>query len=408
MNPFSKRAIRWIAGLMAVSILTGVVALVFGPELKIEQTAGPSSFSISAIGNKGLVELLREVEIPVFVSRRDSVTRAGEHGLLVISAPEGFTEELQNLLRTVRGRLDGTTLLVLPKYGWTTSFGDAAYVSSVELMAPGTVEQVLEAAGVQGQVIRTGGGSWQSDTFDVAPTLGTVQLVVSRSMKPLLESPEGVLIGAVSLPSGHELVVLSDPDILANFAIFRGDNAILAMQLIEHARPGSGPVVIDETVHGFHFEPSLWAELLRFPLVLATSQGLVVIALLLWATVRRFGAPRREPPPHAPGKDYLISNTAELLWYGRHSGLSLERYLEQTVRAVAAGLKAPPALSARARAAWLDRIAAQRGAVVRLKRLEQNVSTAMGDGDARHRKVLQIAQRIHRWRQEMLDESGSS
>jgi len=275
-------------------------------------------------------------------------------------------------------------------------------------MRTSTVEEVLEDAGVEGQVVRTRSGSWQSDTFDVAPTLGTVQVMVSRSMKPLLESSEGMLIGEVTLSSGHHVVVLSDPDLLANFAIFRGDNAILAMQLIEHARSELGPVVIDETIHGFHFEPSLWSELLRFPLVLATSQGLAVIALLLWATVRRFGAPRREPPPHAPGKDYLISNTAELLWYGRHSGLSLERYLEQTVRAVSAGLKAPATLSDSARVVWLDKIAEQRGAVNRLKRLEHNVSTAAGAGEARHRKVLQTAQRIHRWRQEMLDEFGAS
>ena len=409
MNPFSTRAIRWIAGLMAVSFLTGVVFMLFGPELEVEQTAGPSSFSVSAIGNKGLVELLREVDIPVLVSRRESVHRAGKDGLLVLAAPEGFNEELDTLLKTLRNRLDGATLLVLPKYEWTTASSDSSYVASVELMSASAVEEVLEAAGIEGQVIRTAGGShWQSNTFDAGPTLGTVQLVASSAMSPLLETTAGVLIGEVDHRGGHHMVVLSDPDLLANFAIFRGDNAILAMDLIEHSRPGPGPVVVDETIHGFYFEPSLWSELVRFPLVLATSTGLATIALLLWATMRRFGAPRREPPPHAPGKDYLISNTAELLWYGRHSGLSLKRYLDQTIRAVSTGLKAPPTTSDAARAVWLDRIAEQRGAVNRLRRLEHDVSTVSGATEARHRRVLQIAQRIHRWRQEMLDESGAS
>ena len=407
MNPFSPRAIRWIVGVTVVSLLTGILLLLFGPELKVQQSAGTTSFSISAIGNRGFVELLREVDIPVLVSRRNSDERAAGSGLLILSVPD--VREIEggdSLVSGLAERYQGTTLLVLPKYWWTEDSREPDYVQSVEPLDIDRVESVLAEAGVSGRIVRPLERSvWRSDVFDHSPSLRSPQVIASSQLTPLMANADGILIGETILRGGHRLVILSDPDLVANFRIFRGDNAVLATHLVEHLWDHSGTVVFDETIHGYHYEPSLWSELVRFPLVFATFQGVALIALLLWATMRRFGAPRPAAPPHAPGKDYLIQTTAELLWYGRHSHQSLRRYLEQTVRQVAKSLKAPLGLSDKALAAWLDNVAAQRGVVHSVVRFERELAVSGAGADPRHGKVLQIARRIHRWKQEMLDES---
>ena len=62
--------------------------------------------------------------------------------------------------------------------------------------------------------------------------------------------------------------------------------------MFKHLLAGSGRVVFDETLHGFTSEPAGPLLLLfRFPFIVATIQGAIAIALMLWATLGRFGAP---------------------------------------------------------------------------------------------------------------------
>ena len=40
----------------------------------------------------------------------------------------------------------------------------------------------------------------------------------------------------------HRILILSDPDLLSNHGLRRGDNAVLAVRLIDHLRPAGGAV----------------------------------------------------------------------------------------------------------------------------------------------------------------------
>ena len=95
-------------------------------------------------------------------------------------------------------------------------------------------------------------------------------------------------------------------------------------------------MVFDETIHGFDRVPGLLAESLRFPLVLGVLQSLLLLAVVLWAGMGRFGKPLPAAPALAAGKEVLIDNTAKLLVTGGHAGDSLLRYFRQTTRTVAA------------------------------------------------------------------------
>jgi hypothetical protein len=212
-------------------------------------------------------------------------------------------------------------------------------------------------------------------------------------------SETDALVAQVLLDDDHDgaLWVLADPDVLNNHGLRHPANAAFTVQMIDALRHG-GPVVLDEVIHGYAQTPSLLRTLFRFPLVLATLQVLICAVFAVWAAMVRFGPSTAAPPPLAPGKDFLIQNTAALLRYGGHHAEALRRYLVQNVTAVRHALHAPQ-LDAAALTAWLERLRALRGGSISLLELERDSYTA----DTPER-TLEVAERVYRWRMEMIDE----
>jgi hypothetical protein len=153
-------------------------------------------------------------------------------------------------------------------------------------------------------------------------------------------------------------VVLSDPDLIANFNLTRGDNSVLAVSLVDYLRGDNsgGKVIFDEFAHGFSERPfHLLGILFQFPFVLVTAQMGLATLLLVWAAMGRFGAPAPLAPPLEAGKRSLIDNATRLLAQsGRIPELS-ERYFEEMVRDTGRRLRAPAGLDLPALLAWLAR-----------------------------------------------------
>jgi len=200
---------------------------------------------------------------------------------------------------------------------------------------------------------------------------------------------------AVALDAA-KLVVLTDPDLLSNHGLRRGDDASLAIALIERLRQ-RGPVRFDESFHGGAHDEGPWRALLRFPLALAVLQALLAGGLLLWGGVRRFGAPLPADPPLAAGKAALIESMAELLRFGGHSAHALDRYLRSSLQEVAAGLHASGELRGGALDAWLDRVAAR----VHVPGVE-TLRREAGRESKSPAALVETARRIHLWRTRML------
>jgi hypothetical protein len=141
----------------------------------------------------------------------------------------------------------------------------------------------------------------------------------------------------------------------------------------------------------------------RFPFIVATAQGLLAIALLLWATLGRFGAPQSAPPPLSAGREGLLQNMAKLIEFAGHQQVMIRRYVQETVRDVARQLHAPRGLSGDAMIAWLQRVGRARG-------VEADCGALMRQADqlrqARLRdqsSLVRLAREIHRWKGEILD-----
>ena len=157
-------------------------------------------------------------------------------------------------------------------------------------------------------------------------------------------------------------------------------------------REEDGAVVFDETQHGFAHEPDIYRALFEFPLALATLSAVLSVALLLWASMARFGTPQPERPPIEPGKGFLIANIAELLLFGGYTGHVMKRYKKSAMEDVARRLHVPAKVDA------LERNAEARDLPLRLTTLDEQVRGG-------HRP-LRTAQRIHRWREEMIHGRG--
>lgn len=393
-GPLSRTALAAVIGVVAVSLAVAAALTVFGDELGGKRSAGVDGYSVSAIGHQGLVRLLEKLDVPVVVSRSDSAARAG-NGLLIIAEPAVTDAASRDRLTLLVGAAS-RTLVVLPKWYGSVERGKTWIEDASELPAD-DVTAVLDALKLDqpAQVRRAAAAvAWELPPGAVRPVIREPQLIASEALEPIVADRIGnVLVGRTDHEDG-ELTVLADPDVLNNFGLRSADNARFVIELIDRLRAG-GPVVIDETMHGYAQSPSLVRTLFQFPLVLATLQVLVCAALAVWAAMVRFGPRRDAPPPIAPGKDFLIRNTAALLHYGGHHGHALRRYLALSIAAVRHALHAP-SLAPGAMTAWLERVRVVRGGRISLALLEQEIEVA--DSPAR---VVELADQVFRWRMEM-------
>ncbi len=405
-GPFSRRTVRWLVALSTVSFVSALALSVFGPDLEAPPSGGTDTYSKAALGHKAFVELLRELDIPVVSSRHASARRAGDDAVLVLAEPHDCppgSPRARTLARSLRA--SRRTLLVLPKWRGEPHRTQEGWVQRVHLVTDREVEHVLKAAGVDvgfSRQPRLPPERWRTGPLAYAPSfpLDPVQLLDGDGVHGLVSCGDGVLLAEVEVGDGR-LLVLSDPDLLANAGLGKGANAALAVAIVESLRPEGGAVVFDETIHGHERVPSLWRELFTFPLVVLMAQGLVVLLVLLWAGMGRFGSPERPAPPLEPGHRFLIQNTAELLRYRGHVETVLPLYLENTLQGARKALGAPRDLEGAELEAWLDRVAATRGADRRVEDLRDETRAAVA-GPHRAGRVLDAAQEIYRWNQEIL------
>ena len=404
---FGGRALPWLIGVSAASLLGGILLAIFAPDLAPVSTVAPSGYSRSAIGHEALVGVLDTLDVPVVVSRHRSARKVGPGGVLVVAEPRVDEPDLLpdqeapgRRLERMIGRAPAT-LLVLPKWEGDADPQAPNWVRRASLVARDDVQAVLDALGIDAKVVRVPAAALTASGFDgtEAPPafLGDVaQVLVGPGIEGVIRTAEGALVAEVA-GRGPALLLLADPEPISNAGLHRGANAVFVVGLIEGLRGDGGAVVFDETMHGFESNPSIWKELFTFPLVLVVLHITLLLGVLLWATMGRFGAPQKPPPALEPGTAFLVSSTADLLRHGTRAPRALGRFLDVTLRTAATALHAPSTLRGEERDAWLDRIAARRGVELRVADLRAAVRHAEGKPS----RVRAAAQEIYRWREEI-------
>ena len=393
---------RLLIGWIVAAVLTFAVSLYFmGNGSQGNDTVGPSTFSRSAIGYAGLADVLQRLDIPVVKSRYDSLGKLNPGSVLVIAEPlpGAKTEEtMRTLLKA------DTILLVLPKWTGQPSKQKSGWLGEASAWPTSDVNWALHLVAPQADVTEVDQAVWTTNVLNLAPSLeAPIRLMHGDRLQPLIGDADGMLLGRLS-DRKRLIWVLSDPDVISNRGLARAGNAALAVAMITRLRSGSGSVVFDETIHGFITEPANPILLLfRFPFVMATIQAAIAIALLLWATLGRFGTPQPAPPPLSAGRQGLLENIAKLIEFTGHQEVMVRRYVLETVRDVARQLHAPRELSTAALIGWLQRVGTARGVDTDCGALIREAETL---GESRRRNpalLVRLARQIHRWKGEIID-----
>ena len=394
-----KLMLGWIAG--AVVIFAASLYLMGSKDYEGPESAGASTYSRSAIGHAGIFDVLQRLNIPVVKSLSNSIEKLGSGGVLVLAEPRASLrqDDLTSKLKAER------VLLVLPKWfglpsnqhqGWVREVRERSTFDASSVV--GLVASRMEAVREDGPVL------WTTNELDLRPdVMKPTQLMRGTGLRPVIAGDKGMLVGEL-VERNRRVLVLADPDVIANHGLARDGNAALAVALIKRLRGPNGTVVFDETIHGYTAPAeNPFALLFRFPFVIATVQGLIAVGLLLWATLARFGAPQSVPPPLSAGRAGLLQNMAKLIEYTGHQQVMVRRYVEETLRHVARQLHAPRALAGDALVAWLKRVGGARGVSVDCASLLQQARELGTSGRRDQAALVRLAHETHRWQGEMLD-----
>ena len=400
-QPFSARI---LIGWAAAAVVVFAISLYFmgGGQLGNPMSIGPSTFSRSAIGYAGIAEVLHRLDIPVVKSRNNSLDKATRGSVMVIAEPSpgGQTEEI------IRRLLNADTILiVLPKWTGQQDEQKPEWLAKITARDSAAALWVLRLIEPSASVLRESNPvSWTTNQLSLTPDLiEPLQLMRSDRLTPIIAGDKGILLGELA-SRNRRIWVLSDPDIMSNHGLAHAPNAQLAAAIFERLRGPDGVIVFDETIHGFFAgAANPFLLMFRFPFVIATVQAAIAVALLLWASMARFGAPQSAPPSLQIGRQGLLQNVAGLIEFTGHQPIMIRRYIQETIRDVAHQLHAPRGLSGGQLIAWLQRVGAARGVDVDCAAVAQQASELT---DARGRdmsRLVRLARDIHRWKQEIVD-----
>jgi hypothetical protein len=395
-QPFSQRTLLALIAVGALGFVVMAYLMIAGEDTRGWQ-ASPTTTSRSAVGYRAFTELLRRFDIePVAPSE----TRLVRESLRIVLAPQ-TAQEVREILQATAPPV----LIVLPK--WRTRAPPLSdRVSDAQLRNIEGVQALARAIADDAVITRPDAvGAWRMEGVHGTPTLTRAQLVRSAKLCPVVSSAEGMLVAR--LCARPQVTVLADPDLLANYGLWRGDNAVLAVSLVARLRAGDGPVVALEAVSD---RPSrdIWQLAVSPPFALVTFSALVAIGIALWAAATRFGPPADEPLPPPAGVFALIDVAARLLRDRSDGGRLLKRYADLVVLDLGRRLKAPAQLQGPAEIGrWLDGTPAAKGAAQgaaksapAYQELVRAIETiAPGDKAA----TVAAAARLHRWREELLN-----
>ena len=411
---FSRRTLGWIIGGVSVSLAVTLLLMVRTETLDRRPPPENNSFSYSALGHNAVVEFLKMTGLGVVARRSMAGGGIGSKRPLVLvePAPRGpgwDPERLAALSREAKER-GAPLVLVLPKWRAGASRKDRPdWLTRVRLWSGRSVLRVTETLdedGFEGLSLRRFRGVQRCSSVwgraELKVNVEPAQLFQKSfpGLQPLVTCQGGILIAQrEETKTAPRILVVSDPDLFNNQGLGREENALVVHQLFTRGLGATG-AVFDETIHGLTRTPGLLAEATSFPLVLAVLQGLVLLGLVLWAGMGRFGKPLPLSLGLAAGKEILIDNTAKLLENGGHAADGVVRYFRQVTRAVASHYFLPPDLPDGERLARLQQITNARGVRMHLAELEQTL-LHLPAGRPGEEQAVRYARRLHDWRVEM-------
>jgi hypothetical protein len=397
-----KQLVPWV--LAAVTVFAIALYLMAHGDVDSQSAVGPTVQSQSALGYAGIADVMEQIGTPVVHSRAHGPDKATGGGVLVIAEPHlenGGTLAAQRLLQSK------AVLLILPKWEGAASKGHSGWIQNAELPSIIFGQLAVDLVDPDAQIVRGPPiAKWDRNAIGITPIVAApLQIIRSRRLKPIVANGKDILVGELDT-NGRRLFVLTDPDVMSNHSLSNPINASFGVALIGALRTGDGPVVFDESLNGAVASgPNILNYLFKPPLLPGTILALLAAALLLWATMPRFGVPDVPAPALQSGKGGLIDNIAALIGFAGRRGAIVGRFVDATVQDVARRLHAPRGLAGEALSAWLDRVGGARNVDVACAALVDRAN-ALSSGRPGPALLISLARDTNRWKREMIDGSG--
>lgn len=357
-NPFNPRVVYGLIAVGIAAFAALVLLIAYGAPLRQAETVRAPMLSPSAVGFKGLAELVGRFHQTYTISNPNDLDY---EDLLVIAVDEGTRPA--DLARVREQRASRATLLILPK--WVTARHHRRH-DWVRLIAPGAGDAVARRLGLdvrlriagnpRGSQAAAGAGILEGMTMPVPPF---PQVIDGPNLTPLVTLPGGGTL--VAQIGERPLYVVADPDLLNNHGLRDPEVARAALALIDglnatDARSVNFGTFTDSAEAPAPQPPSL-IRLAVEPPFLAMTLALLAAALLAGLHgAARFGRPRPEERAIALGKAALVENSAGLIRLARREARLGAAYAEIVRQDAARAVGAPPSLTGAALDAYLDRL----------------------------------------------------
>ncbi|TNE49066.1 MAG: hypothetical protein EP343_14460 [Deltaproteobacteria bacterium] len=374
---FASRTSWLLACVSGFLVLLAVVMALYGQK-RYDTSATPKhSYSNHVLGHKALTSFLRQFNINVV--RMHSPRRlVHAKAPLFLIEPIGrltFDNKTISLSHVVKQRLDAglSTVLVMNKWNRTRGPGKGdtyRRVSSVSIefalnqMLPKTLSQQMSV--FQERIERKSDGKkleWTSlkevwnPTGELASRKDQAQLSLSvagpqffsvltpENWEVLLGQRNRALLLRYRNAQGGSLLLLSDPDLIHNFNLQRGENSVALLGMVRDVLKAD-TILVDEVFHNQVKQFSLARELGRFPRSLLVIHGLLLWLLFVWAGSRRFGKPVQLEQARQHGPKEVIEITSWVLVCGqkpsRLASLYVRRVLEDLAERLGLGHMGTP------------------------------------------------------------------
>jgi len=391
---------------MLIVVLIGVFAFsafvvlsAYAPDLRSGSDGGAQALSKSAVGFAGVVELMRGMDEPAFISRGPLAPTQDGSGVLVLTpGPANGPGDIRAIHFT------GLKLVVLPKWIVGPHPLSPDWVQKETIMPPGMVLRPLgtafgkirlqQRAGVERPVLRaaSGAGFPAGEVLTPGP-VDQLQTLSGPGWDPILTDAHGDAVLALSRQGG--VAVLSDPDLLNTQGVADLNTARAGVEILDRLRDG-GPAAFDVTLNGYGRGRSLLKLAFEPPMLGATLCFVAAGLMMGLHAAARFGPAERPPPVLALGKRALADNAAALVRMARREPRMAPAYAALTREAAARAVGAPRDLGEDQLDALLDRLGAARGLEDRYSSLAAEAAAAKTNAE-----LMSVARRLFQWRGEM-------
>jgi hypothetical protein len=157
------------------------------------------------------------------------------------------------------------------------------------------------------------------------------------------DEEESRIVAATFSCGEGEVTVVSEPCILTNLGFTDGDNAVAAYHLA--MGDGDRPVLVDEYYHGGLQTGSALVLMGLYPYNLILSMCLLAVGVWAWAHGLRFGPPADSPPPSRRSIVEYIEAMGRLFYRGRKHQFILSACVDGLVDEIRRELLLPPGTS---------------------------------------------------------------